>query len=178
MAVKPKAPTSNDWVVLWATCPLSNYMVLPRDVASILGCTREDLVGLNKPQRGIAFLARPNQTLRAVGMHRHHEIVGRALATHEVVGVALVTPTNLTFNVPDSVEEYVGLQTYRRPGKDYVVTGSDDTVCWIMPASEYYPFRRADREAKPYAEPPDGAHVYFRKSLFSTLFPTVKDLET
>ena len=51
--------SSSDWVVLWATCPLSNYMVLPRDVAKALWCTRENLVKLRRPQRAIAVLSRP-----------------------------------------------------------------------------------------------------------------------
>ena len=176
--MKEEAPSpGKEWAVLWATCPLSNYMILPRDVATILGCAREDIAKLRRPQRAIAFLARPAQALRVVGMHRHADIVGRALAAHEVVGISQVTPTNVTFSIPDAVEEHMGLETYRRPGKDYVVTGTDDTVAWIMPAGEYYPFRRAEREGKPWLQPLGGAHIYFRKSLFPALMPAVEDLE-
>ncbi len=141
--------SSSGWVVLWATCPLSNYMVLPRDVAKALWGTREDIAQLRRPQRAIAFLARPANTLRVVGMHRSAELVGQALGANDVVGTAQVTPTNVTFNVPDAVEAHMGLKTYRREGKGYVVTGTDDTVAWIMPGSEYYPFRRAEREGSP-----------------------------
>ena len=102
-AEKEATPTSG-WVVLWATCPTSNYLALPRDVATIFGCTREDLVDLRHPQRGIAFLARPAQTLRVVGMYRSAELVGRALGANQIVGTAQVTPTKGTFNVPDAVE--------------------------------------------------------------------------
>lgn len=179
MSMKSKMPTANasDWVVIWATCPLSNYMVLPRDVATILGCTREDLAKLRRPERAIAFMARPNHTLRVVGMHRSAELVGRALGSNEVVGIAQVTPTNVTFNTPDAVEAHMRLETYRRPGKDYVVTGTDDVVAWMMPAPEYYPYRQATRAGKPYVEPPGGAHVYFRKSLFSNLLPSLEEME-
>ncbi|MDG7029669.1 MAG: hypothetical protein JRN38_05430 [Nitrososphaerota archaeon] len=177
--MKGKMPLPNhDWVILWATCPLSNYMVLPRDVATILGCTREDLVKLRRPQRAIAFLTRPDHTLRVVGMHRHADIVGKSLAAHEVVGIAQVTPTNVTFNVPDAVEAHMDLETYRRPDKDYVVTGSNDVVCWIMPAREYYPYRRAERSGRPWTQPEGGVHVYFRKSLFPDTLPNLPHLET
>ena len=172
-----EAKSTSGWVVLWATCPTSNYLALPRDVAKILGCTREDLAKLRRSQRAIAFLARPEQTVRVVGMHRHADLVAHALHGNEVVGIAQVTPTNVTFNIPDAVEEYLGLQTYQRPGKDYAVTGTDDTMAWIMLASEYYPFRRAAREGKPWTQLEEGAHVYFRKSVFSGLMPSLVELE-
>lgn len=176
--VKGKVPPpSRGWVIRWTTCPLSNYMVLPKDVATILGCTREELAELRRPQRAIAFLARPDHALRVVGMHRHADIVGKALAAHEVVGISQVTPTNVTFNIPDAVEAYMGLRTYRRTRKSYVVTGTDDTVAWIVPASEYYPFRRAGREGKPWVQPEGGSHVYFRKSFFPGLLPNLAELE-
>ena len=104
-------------------------------------------------------------------MHRHAGSVTRALRQNEVVGIAQVTPTNVTFNIPDAVEEYLGPQTYKRPGKDYTVTGTDDTVVWIMPASEYYPFRRAEREGMLWTQPEGGAHMYRRQSLFAVLMP-------
>ncbi len=166
-ATEKKAHPTSGWVVLWATCPTSNYLALPRDVAKILGCTRDDLAKLRRPQRAVAFLARPDNTVRVVGMHRHADLVAQALHRDEVVGIAQVTPTNVTFNIPDAVEEYMGLQTYRRPGKDYAVTGTDDTLAWIMAASEYYPFRRGEREGEPWSQPEGGAHVYIRKSVFS-----------
>lgn len=170
-AAEKQTKTTSGWVVLWATCPTSNYLALPRDVAKILGCTREDLAKLRRSQRAIAFLVRPDSTVRVVGMHRHADLVTQALHRNEVVGIAQVTPTNVTFNIPDAVEEYVGLQTYQRPGKDYAVTGTDDTMAWTMLASEYYPFRRAAREGKPWTQPEGGAHVYFRKSLFPNVQP-------
>ena len=157
--------------MLWATSPKSNYMALPRDVAKILGCTRDELAKLGRPQRGIAFLARPERAVRVVGMHQHANLVAQALRQNEVVGIAQVTPTNVTFNIPDAVEEHLGLQTYRRPGKDYVVTGTDDSMAWIMPASEYYPFRKAEREGRPWTQPERGAHVYLRQSLFAVSMP-------
>ena len=157
--------------MLWATSPKSNYMALPRDVAKILGCTLDELAKLGRPQRGIAFLARPERAVRVVGMHQHANLVAQALRQNEVVGIAQVTPTNVTFNIPDAVEEHLGLQTYRRPGKDYVVTGTDDSMAWIMPASEYYPFRKAEREGRPWTQPERGAHVYLRQSLFAVSMP-------
>lgn len=163
--------------MLWATSPTSNYMALPRVVAQILGCTREDLAKLGRPQRGIAFLARPERTVRVVGMHRHAGLVAQALRQNEVVGIAQVTPTNVTFNIPDAVEEHLCLLTYRREGKDYAVTGTDDTLAWIMPASEYYPFRRAERADKPWNQPEGGAHVYVRKSLFAVVFTNPSHFE-
>ncbi len=171
-AAEKKAHPTSGWVVLWATCPTSNYLALPRDVAKILGCSRDDLAKLRRPQRAIAFLARPDQTVRVVGMHRHAELVAHALQHNEIVGIAQVTPTNVTFNIPDAVEVHMGLQTYRRPGKEYVVTGTDDTVAWIVPAGEYYPYRRAEKEGKPWTQPEGGAHVYFRKSIFPTPMPS------
>jgi hypothetical protein len=176
-AAEKDSKTTSGWVVLWATCPTSNYLTLPRGVAKILGCTREDLAKLRRSQRAIAFLARPDGTVQVVDMHRHADLVAQALHQNEVVGIAQVTPTNVTFNIPDAVEVHMGLQTYRRPVKDYVVTGTDDTVAWIIPVSEYYPFRRADRADKPYVEPPDGAHVYFRKSVFPGRLPSLAELE-
>ena len=163
---KAQLTSGEGWVVLWATCPSSNYMALPRDVAKILGCSRDDLAKLRRPQRAVAFLARPDHTVRVVGMHRHADLVAQALHRNEVVGIAQVTPTNVTFNIPDAVEEHLGLQTYRRLGKGYVVTGTDDTLAWVMPAVEYYPFRKADREGLPLAQPEGGVHVYLRKSVF------------
>ena len=166
---KRRTQSAEKWVVLWATSPTSNYMALPRVVAKILGCTRENLAKLGRPQRGIAFLARPELTVRVVGMHRHADLVAQALRQNEVVGIAKVTPTKVTFNIPDAVEEHLGLQTYLRPGKKYAVTGRDDTLAWIMPASEYYPFRRAEREGEPWTHPEGGAHIYLRRSLFLKL---------
>jgi hypothetical protein len=104
-------------------------------------------------------------------MHRHADLVTQALRQNQVVGIAQVTPTNVTFNIPDAVEEYLGLQTYQRPGKDYAVTGTDDTMAWIMPASEYYPFRRAEREGRTWSQPGAGAQVYLRKSVFQNIGP-------
>lgn len=170
--------SGEDWVVLWATSPSSNYMTLPRDVAKLLGCTREEIAQLRRPQRAIAFLSRPDRTLRVVGAHRHAAVLGAALHHNEVVGIAQVTSTNITFNVPDAAEEHMGLQTYRRPGKGYAVTGTDDTIAWIMPAREYYLFRRSEREGKPWTQPEGGAHVYLRKSLFSDALPDVGKMET
>ena len=164
---KRRSGSGDEWVVLWATSPKSNYMILPRNVAKILGCTREDLAKLGRPQRGIAFLTRPERAVRVVGMHRGARLVAQALLQNEVVGIAQVTPTNVTFNIPDAVEEHLGLQTCRRPGKAYVVTGTDDTMAWVMPASEYYPFRRAEREGRTWTQPEGGNHVYLRKSCFS-----------
>ena len=91
--------------------------------------------------------------------------------------MAHVTPTKLTFNIPVAVEVHMGLDTYRKPGKDYAVTGSNDVVCWIAPANEFYPFRRAEREGKPWVQPESGAHVYFRKSVFPALMPSLVELE-
>ncbi len=166
---KGRSEPGEQWVVLWATSPASNYMALPRDVAKILGCTRDELAKLSRPQRGIAFLARPERAVRVVGRHRHTNLVAQALRQNEVVGVAQVTPTNVTFNIPDAVEEHLGLQTFRRPGKDYAVTGTDDTIAWIMPASDYYPYRRVERQGMPWTQPLGGTHVYLRKSVFSRL---------
>ena len=170
-AAEKNPKSTSGWVVLWATCPTSNYMALPRDVAKILGCTRKDLAKLRRPQRAVAFLARPDNTVRVVGMHRHADLVAQALHRNEVAGIAQVTPTNVTFNIPDAVEEHLGLLTYRRPGRDYIVTGTDDSLAWIMPVTEYYPFRRAERERTPWVQPEGGAHIYFRKSVFSTTLP-------
>ncbi len=128
--------------MLWAPCPSSNYLALPRDLANILGCTREDLAKFRCAQRAIAFLARPDQTVRVVGMHRHADLVAQALHRNRVVGIAQVTPTKVTFNIPDAIEVHMGLQTYGRPGKDYVVTGTVDSLAWFMLAREYYPYRR------------------------------------
>ena len=164
-----EAKSTSGWVVLWATCPRSNYLALPRDVAKILGCTREDLAKLRRSQRAIAFLRRPDNTVRVVGMHRHADLVSQALHRNEVVGIAQLNPTKVTFNIPDAVEVHIGLQTYRRLGKDYVVTGTDDSLAWLMPTSEYYHFRRAEREGTLWVQPEGGARVYFCKLVFSRL---------
>ena len=177
-AAEKEAKSTSGWVVLWATCPRSNYLALPRDVARILGCTREDLAKLRRSQRAIAFLARPDNTVRVVGMHRHADLVSQALHRNEVVGIAQLTPTKLTFNIPDAVEEHLGLLTYRRSDEGYVVTGTVDTLAWVMPASEYYPYRRAEREGKPYVPPEGEAHIYFRKSVFTTVAPALSWMET
>ena len=174
---KMSATRNTDWVVLWATSPVSNYMALPRDVARLLGCTREDLAQLRRPQRAIAFLARPVNTLRVIGVHRHANLMGLALRQNQVVGIAQVTPTNVTFNVPDAAEMHMGIQTYRRPAKPYTVTGTDDSLAWIMPADEYYPYRRAVREGKPFVPPREGVHIYFRKALFNDLLPGPQVIE-
>lgn len=173
---RPK--TGEDWVVLWATSPTSNYMALPRNVAKLLGCTREDLAHLRRPQRAIAFLARPANSVRVIGVHQSAGLMGQALHHNEVVGIAQVTPTNITFNVPDAVEEFIGIQTYKRPGKDYAVTGTDDVFVWVVPAAEYYAFREAERGGKPYSPPEEGAHIYLRKSLFPGLSIDMSHLET
>ena len=152
-------------------------MALPRDVATILGCTREDLARLQRPQRAIAFLRRPAGMLRVVGMGQSADLAGKGLTSKELVGIAHVTPTKLTFNIPVAVEVHMGLETYRRPGKDHLVTGADDPVAWVMPANEYYPYRRAVREGKPYVPPEGGAHLYFRKSVFPGLMPALDDIE-
>ena len=116
--------------------------------------------------------------LRVVGMYRSAELVGKALGANQVVGTAQLTPSNVTFNVPATVEAHMDLETYRREGKDYVVTGTDDTVAWIMPAGEYYPYRRAEREGRLWVQPEGGAHVYFRKSLFANSLSDLSHLET
>ena len=157
------------WVVLWASSPASNYLTLPWVVAKVLGCTRSDLAKLQSPQRAIAFLARSDRMVRVVGVHRHNSLVAQARSRNEVVGIARVTPSKVTFNIPDAVEEHPGLQTYRRPGKDYAVTGMDDTLARIMPDRDYYPFRRAEREERTCTQPGGGNHVYLRKSEFEGL---------
>ena len=152
-------------------------MALPRDVARLLGCTRENLVRLRRPQRAIAFLRRPAGLLRVVGMGQSADLARKSLTSNELVGIAHVTPTKLTFNIPDAVEAHLGLETYRRSGKDYAVTGSNDVVCWITPANEYHTYRIAEREERPFPAPKDGAHIYFRKSFFPGLLPRLSEQE-
>ena len=91
--------------------------------------SREDLAKLRRSQRLIAFLTRPDISVRVVGMHQHADLLSQALHRNEVAGIARVTPTKVTFNIPGAEEAYIGLQTYQRPSKDNAVTGTDDVVC-------------------------------------------------
>lgn len=167
--------TSGTWVVIRAIHPSWCTLQVPGDVAQLLGCRPEDLERLTKPARAVAFLDRGQGVLRVVGVHRSATLLAKEMAMNRVVGTAQLTE-KAVFNLPDAVERHLDLKTFKRGDKG--AYGTDDSVAWVLPESEYYRFRAEEREGKGegMTEGSD-VHLYLVKSLFPGLLPSVDALE-
>ncbi|MDE1821300.1 MAG: hypothetical protein KGJ23_14385 [Euryarchaeota archaeon] len=167
---------SEEYVVLRAVHPSWCTGQLPGEVADLLGCRVQDLEGLQRPGRSIAFLDRGAGTLRVIGTHRSAELFAREMAQNRVVGVAQLTG-KLVFNLPDDVERHLAISTY--PRGEHGARGTDDTLLWFLPKGEYYEYREVTRGAEEFRGLRSGAapHVYLAKSLISGLRPPVTELE-
>lgn len=167
---------SEEWVVLRAVHPSWCTAQLPSEVAELLGCRVEDIEQLQKPARAVAFLDRGAGTLRVVGTHRSADLFAREMAQNRVVGVAQLTG-KLVFNLPDDVERHLGIVSY--PRGEHGARGTDDTILWFLPRTEYYEYREAERSPGGYRGLRSGAvpHVYLARSLLPGLRPAVAELE-
>jgi hypothetical protein len=159
-----------NWVVLKATHPSWCTAQLPGEVAELLGCRAEDLAPLTRPARGIAFLDRGPGVVRVVGMHRSARLLSVEMTANRVVDVAQLTEKML-FNIPDAVERHLGLKTY--PRGDRGAQGTDDTLLWFLPETEYAFYRKETREGRGFPGLPDGEtpHVYLTKALLGDFRP-------
>ena len=167
---------TEDWVILRAVHPSWCTAQLPSEVADLLGCRPEDLEGLQRPGRAIAFLDRGPGTLRVIGTQRSAEVLAREMAQNRVVGVAQLTG-KLVFNLPDDVERHLSIATYSRG--EHGARGTDDTIVWFLPKGEYYEYREATRTGGPFRGLRAGQipHVYLARSLFSGFRPPSSELE-
>lgn len=165
-----------EWVILRAVHPSWCTAQLPSEVADLLGCRPEDLEGLQRPGRAIAFLDRGPGTLRLIGTHRSADLLAREMAQNKVIGVAHLTG-KLVFNFPDAVEHHLGIVSY--PRGEHGARGTDDTVVWFLPKGEYYEYREVTRAGASFRTLRSGQlpHVYLARSLFSAFRPPCAELE-
>lgn len=161
------------WVVMRAVHPTWCMLQVPQEIGELLGARPEELAKLTRPAHAIAFLDRGPSTVRVIGVHRSADLLAREMAKNRVVGTAQMSAKGV-FNLPDAVEQHLGLKVY--PRKDSPATSTDDTVAWLLPEEEYYRYRREEREKE---SPASGEeyHVYLVRSLFPGLRPSVEVME-
>lgn len=163
------------YVILRAVHPSWCTTQLPGEVADLLGCRPEDLASLRKPGRGLAFLDRGPGTLRVVGVHRSADLMAREMARNRVLAVAQLTE-KLVFNLPDSVERHLEIQTY--PRGEHGARGTDDGLIWFIPLDEYRRYREERRnDERPSISAGRESHVYLAKSTLPKFRPPVDELE-
>jgi hypothetical protein len=141
---------------------------MPYDVADLLGCQRDDLKGLHRPARSLAFLARGQGTVRVVGLHRSADLLAREMASNTVIAMAQLTE-KLVFNIPAALEKYLGVESYPRGNAG--TRGTDDMIVWFMPMDEYYEYRTKTRDENAFAGLSSGMlpRIYLSKSVFPHL---------
>ena len=104
-------------------------------------------------------------------------LFAESLIQHKVIAQALPGQT-FTFNLPDKVEKFLGMQTEWDPKSRN--TRTLDTLAWIMPEEEYLAYRRATQDGGTYQLPKAGpAPLYLRKATFAGtgLMRSLRDLE-
>ena len=163
------------WVVPWASCPSTNYLILPSDVGELLGLPRDEMSKLGRPERTLAFLRRPSGAVRVLGVRKYAPLFGEAMSRREALGVATAGTGNGMFALPDLVAEHLGITLRRLEGA--TARSTDDPVVWFMPEAEYYLYRKSLRSGKPCPDPPGGFHLYLHKALFPQLMPSLEEME-
>lgn len=167
-------PPSGAWIVLKSVHPTGSNMVMPAEVAGLLGFT-PDVAAMEKPARTLAFLSRGERALRVISPYRCGELYTRELAQHNVVATTYVNTARMIFHFPEPAERYLGVSLYQgfRPG----VAGTDESIAWVASAEEVVSHRKRERlgRASPIL---DGSFpVYITKAIFPALLPPVSELE-
>ena len=152
-----------EYVVVRAMHPSWLTLQLPTEVATLLRF--QPGLGPNADaSRSISFLSRGPGVSRVIATHPARE----ALAVETVRNRLLATARpgeRLLFTLPTPVAQHLGLQIYSRGPR---VRGTDDSLVWLVPATEYYEYRTVLGNGKPWSRPSSGpfAHVYLMKSLY------------
>ena len=167
---------AENYVVLKSIHPTWCTTQLPGEVAELLGSSAEDLKGLHRPARSLAFLARGQGTLRVLSLFRSSDLLQREMRENRVVATAQLTD-KLVFNIPAAVEEYLGLVSF--PRETPSTRGTDDMIVWFIPEEEYYEYRDLTRDKSPFSALSSGQtpRVYLTKSIFSALRPSLSEEE-
>lgn len=172
------ANTSKDasWAVPWASCPTTNYVILPSDVGELLGLPRDQMPQMGKPERTLAFLRRPSGAVRVLGVRKYAPLFGEAMSRHEALGLATAATGNGMFALPDLVAQHMEVTLKHIVGS--TARSTDDPVAWFMPMAEYYLYRKLLRSGKPGPDPSGGFHIYLHKAFFPQLMPSLEEMET
>lgn len=167
-------PPTNDWIVLKAVHPTGSNMVMPAEVAELLGFT-PDVAAMEKPARTLAFLNRGERALRVVSPYRCGDLYSKELAAHNVVATTYVNTDRMIFHFPEPAERHLGISLYQgsRPG----VVGTDESVAWVAPAEEVIAQRKKDRQGKASPILDGSFRVYLTKAVFPGLLAPVGELE-
>jgi hypothetical protein len=164
------------WVIPWGTCLTTTYTTAPSDVTRLLGLRKEDLARIREPERVLAFLARPDSTVRVVSLRRHPLLYAEAFRNNTFVAQVHLSARNFTFNLPVELQKFLGLQVYKLEGEQQV-KATDDPLAWLMPSGEFLAYRKALRNGEKEVEPPGGVHIYLRRALFPTAMKSLEEME-
>ncbi len=152
-----------EYVILRATHPSWLTMHLPNEVALLAGFG-PDASAIPNESRSISFLSRGTGLVRVVATYPAREALAVETLRNRLLATARPTE-RLLFSLPATVAQHLRLEVTSRPPRR--LRGTDDTVVWFVPAPEYYAFRRAEAEERPWADPSGFGvgHVYLAKSL-------------
>lgn len=151
-----------EYVIAHTTHPKHLTLGLPGAVARRIGFDPKARDQADT-SRSISFLSRGAGIARVVTTYAVRE----ALAIETLRGrlIASARPArNLVFAFPIPLAKHLRLDRTPRPGRP---RGTDDTILWFLPASEYYESQRgAEPEGHPAGQATGGlAHVYLTKSV-------------
>lgn len=153
-----------EYVGLSVSRPSWLNLSLPQEVADLLRLDPKTSNGVDGG-RSVSFLARGAGILRVVPTGAVREALAVETLRHRLVATARLTD-KLLLNLPVRVAQHLRLETVVRPSG---ARGTDDLLLWLVPAPEYYPFRRGPDVPKgaPATVPPDAPlpHVYLVRSL-------------
>jgi hypothetical protein len=163
-----------DWVVFRAVRATTGTTQLPTDVAELIGCTQEALANLERPGWNLAFLNRGPGRLRVVGAYHSAELVAQEVKSNRVVALVPLSK-KLIFGLPVVVADYLGLDTLPHVAR---LEGWQDPLAWVVPAEEFYAYRRRELEGGTEPKPdPSDTHVFLTRSVFHGLFPPLRQIE-
>ena len=165
---------SEEFVVVKAVHPSWCTTQLPGEVAELLGAPPEKLARAPREERTVAFLRRPEGTARAILPQEAPDLFAAEMVAGRVLATAQLTD-KLVFNIPSGLEAHLGLVTFRRG--DGGARGTDDTLAWFLPRSQYEEYRRRSREVadgtpRSLGGPP---RVYLCRSVFRALRPGLRE---
>lgn len=155
--------------------PTWGILGLGTEVAELIGLPRFSREEWDANRSTVAFLDRGKAGVRVISIFRSAQLFADSIVESKMVAQAVVA-SNLTFNLPDAVERRLGVQTTFVSERN--ARRTFNPLAWLVPAEEYYAYREATKDGKPYQIPPAGpAHLYLIKSEWPGLVPSLKSLE-
>jgi hypothetical protein len=142
----------------------------------MLGLPKDKLTKIREAERVIAFLARPDNTVRVVSLRKYPLLYAESFRSKTFVAQVHLSSHNYTFNMPVELQKYTGITVYKLEGESEV-KATDDPVSWLMPANEFYAYRKALRKGEEMPEPPGGIHIYLRKAVFPAALKSLEEME-